>query len=198
MRVEVDAALREQPIGQAQHDVLQIVILKHHAGDRVWKAGDGEVNAAAEQRLLDRVVRAFEQRDLDIRILTLKSGDQARHDGAAARIGDADAQLAFLIFGDVAEFTLHGLARLADGFGIAQKRPACVGELKRRAAHKERAAELLFKSRNVGRERLLRDVQRFGGAGEVFLPRKHEKIVKRMEIHGNAPFTVVSCRIYQF
>ena len=58
-----------------------------------------------------------------------------RHDGAAARIGDADAQLAFLIFGDVAEFALHGLARLADGFGIAQKRPACVGELKRRAAH---------------------------------------------------------------
>ena len=198
MRVEVDAALREQPIGQAQHDVLQIVILKHHAGERVWKAGDGEVNAAAEQRLLDRVVRAFEQRDLDIRILTLKSGDQARHNGAAARIGDADAQLALLIFGDVAEFAFHGLARPADGFGIAQKRAARIGELKRRAAHKERAAELLFKSRNVGRERLLRDVQRFSGAGEVFLPREHEKIVKRMEIHGNAPFTAVSCRIYQF
>ena len=198
MRVEVDAALREQPIGQAQHDVLQIVILKHHAGERAGKAGDGEVNAAAEQRLLDRVVRAFEQRDLDIRILTLKGGDQARHDGAAARIGDADAQLAFLIFGDVAEFALHGLARLADGFGIAQKRAARIGELKRRAAHKERAAKLLFKSRNVGRKRLLRDVQRFGGAGEVFLPREHEKIVKRMEIHGNAPFTAASCRIYQF
>ena len=117
---------------------------------------------------------------------------------AGARIGDADAQLAFLIFGDVAEFALHGLARLADGFGIAQKRPACVGELKRRAAHKERAAELLFKSRNVGRERLLRDVQRFSSAGEVFLPREHEKIVKRMEIHGNAPFTAAYCRIYQF
>lgn len=83
-----------------------------------------------------------------------------------------DAQLAFLIFGDVAEFALHGLARPADGFGIAQKRPACVGELKRRAAHKKRAAKLLFKSRNVGRERLLRDVQRFSGAGEVFLPRQ--------------------------
>ena len=192
---EVDAALREQPIGQAQHDVLQIVILKHHAGERVWKAGDGEVNAAAEQRLLDRVVRAFEQRDLDIRILTLKGGDQ---DGAAARVGDADAQLAFLIFGDIAEFAFHGLTRLPDGFGIAQKRAACVGELKRRAAHKECAAELLFKSRNVGRERLLRDVQRFSSAGEVFLPREHEKIVKRMEIHGNAPFTAISCRIYQF
>ena len=121
-----------------------------------------------------------------------------RHDGAAARIGDADAQLAFLIFGDVAEFALHGLARLADGFGIAQKRPACVGELKRRAAHKERAAKLLFKSRNVGRERLLRVMQCFGGAGKVFLPREHEKIVKGMKIHGSPPFTVVSCRIYQF
>ena len=198
MRVEVDAALREQPIGQAQHDVLQIVILKHHAGERVWKAGDGEVNAAAEQRFLDRVVRAFEQRDLDIRILTLKGGDQARHDGAAARVGDADAQLALLIFGDIAEFAFHGLSRLADGFGIAQKRPACVGELERRAAHKERAAKLLFKSRNVGRERLLRDMQCFGGAGKVFLPREHEKIVKGMKIHGSPHFTVVSCRIYQF
>ena len=49
MRVEVDAALREQPIGQAQHDVLQIVILKHHAGERAGKAGDGEVNAAAQE-----------------------------------------------------------------------------------------------------------------------------------------------------
>ena len=122
--------------------MLQIVILKHRAGERAGKGGDGEVNAAAEQRLLDRVVRAFEQRDLDIRILTLKGGDQARHDGAATRIGDADAQLALLIFGDVAEFALHGLARLADGFGIAQKRPACVGELKRRAAHNERAIQL--------------------------------------------------------
>ena len=42
------------------------------------------------------------------------------------------------------------------------------------------------------------DNWRDGGTGEVFLPRKHEKIVKRMEIHGNAPFTAVSCRIYQF
>jgi len=140
--VEVDAALREQPIGQAQHDVLQIVILKHHAGERAGKAGDGEVNAAAEQRLLNRVVRAFEQRDLDIRILTLKSGDQARHDGAAACVGDADAQLALLIFRDIAEFALHGLARLADGFGVAQECAARVGELKRRAAHDERAVQL--------------------------------------------------------
>ena len=117
---------------------------------------------------------------------------------AGARIGDADAQLALLIFGDIAEFAFHGLSRLPDGFGIAQKRAARIGEFKRRAAHKECAAKLLFKSRNVGRERLLRDMQCFGGAGKVFLPREHEKIVKGMKIHGSPPFTVISCRIYQF
>ena len=51
----------EQPIGQAQHDVLS-VILKHHA-EAVWKAGDGEFNAADDSAFW---IASFGlQRDLD-------------------------------------------------------------------------------------------------------------------------------------
>ena len=196
--IEVDLTLHKKTVHKAENSVLSVVVGELDAGRHLGIGGDGKVNAAAEQRLLNGVVRALAQHDLNIRVLTLKGRDQARHDGAAARVANADAQLALLIFGNIAELALHCLPRLPDRFGIVQKLPARVGELKRRAAHKECAAKLLFKSRNVGRERLLRDMQCFGGAGKVFLPREHEKIVKGMKIHGSPPFTGVSCRIYQF
>ena len=111
-----------------------------------------------------------------------------RHDGAAACVGDADAQLALLIFSDITELALHGLLRLTERFGIAQKGPPGVGQLKRCAPHDERAAKLRFKSRDVGGERLLRDVQGVGSAGKASFPREYDEIFRRVEVHGGTSF----------
>ena len=70
MRVKVDPALRKKTARKAEDDVLGVVVGELDVRRRFGIGGDGEVNAAAEQRLLDGVVRAFAQRDLDIRVLT--------------------------------------------------------------------------------------------------------------------------------
>lgn len=130
------------------------------------------------QQVLQRVVALLGQDYAHVRVHARKRLKDPRQDGPPACVGDAHAQLAALVFRDVAECALHLVARLVKALGVLQKHPPGVRQFQRRAPHHERAAELTLERCDGRRERLLCDVQHIGRACVAALAREREKVIK--------------------
>lgn len=81
-----------------------------------------------------------------------------------------------MIFRNVAELLLHGVLCAAQLVGVAEKGLPRKGQLQRNTPHNERTVQFPLQIGNVRRERLLRDVQELGGAGEAPLPCKDGEV----------------------
>ena len=150
---------REQLARCEHHDLFAVKVAQRDARDLVGEMGDREVDVSLDDHAPQHVVGAFDQLDADGWKRLLESEDGVGQYGAPAGVGNADAQHAALVLGDIAELLLHGGVFLAKHLGVAQQHFARIGELEGNVPHDELAAELLFHLGDIGAERLLRDVE---------------------------------------
>ena len=186
VRREIDPAGLQQLPADEQNGVLGVKRLHLDAGQRFLKPRDRQIHPPLVQQVLQRVVALLGQDHAHVRVHARKRLKDPRQDGPPARVGDAHAQLAALVFRDVAECALHLVARLVKALCVLQKHPPGVRQLQRRAPHHEWTAELTLERCDGRRERLLRDVQRIGRACVAALAREREKVIKGRKVHAAA------------
>ncbi len=146
--------------------------------------GDAQVDLVGAEPAGHQVGRKLPQFDLGGRVGALVRG-QWRGEGEEGLGGQPDRPEA--VARRLGDGPAAGFQFAEGALRVAAEQPAGLVQAEPAAAVEQRGAEFLLQAGDGAAQRGLGDPEFLGGAAEVFEPRHHQELAKRVQVHGRPP-----------